>query len=247
MKRTLKMVKEELKSLGLYMESVPKWYRSRKEKGMKQFYVRGGGSVRWMGSDGESNSSPRVCVRIHVKSVSEITLDLIRSEYAKQHFRSHENNNIDTALAQAKIEQEEQDKEDAIRIAKNEAEAKAKAERLSTKASSETITNRKAMVSNRFAEGFSSRDKSLTFFAHSHVGAILADSYRFEFTTLIQNTSVLSMAMDLCTLQYLDLNEMMLRLNKRANDLKIPHQSLGGVTSALKYLCQDFTDDSMND
>lgn len=98
------------------------------------------------------------------------------------------------------------------------------------------------MVSNRFAEGFSSRDKALTFFAHSHVGAILADSYREEFTALIQNLSVLSMAMDLCTLQYLDLNEMMLRLNKRANDLKIPHQSLGGVTSALKYLCQDFVD-----
>ena len=235
MKRTLKMVKEELQAAHLQLESVPKWHRQRSLKGMKQFYVRGGGVERWMGCDGESNSSPRVSVRIAVKSVSEITLDLIRAEYAKTHETT-----IEAALEEARKDAKKEEEKDAIRKVEIEAERKAKAERLAAKATAETVTQRKAAVGSRFAEGFKHEGKALTFFACGHSGAILADHYRQEFISLIQNPAVLGMAMDLCTVQYPDFDEMLLLLNNRAHQLEIPFHSIGGVASALKYLCQDF-------
>lgn len=238
MKRTLKTIQDELRSLSLFLEPIPKWYRNRspKFKGMKQFYVKGGGERYWTGSDGESNWSPRVCVVLIVKSISDITLDLVRSQYAK----THEGNTLEKALKEATVAQKKEDKETEKRRIETEAENEVKAKRLATKATAKTVKERKVLVSGRFAEGFKSKENALTFFAGTHSGSILADHYRTEFLELIQNTDVLGMAIDLCTVQYLDLDEMLLLINDRAHKLVIPFESIGGVVSALKFLCQDF-------
>jgi hypothetical protein len=236
MKRTLKMITAELKAWELTIEVVPKYYRRRECKGMKQFYVKGGGINRWMGDDGEPNYSPRLCVFIAVKSVSDITFAMIRDEYRK----THGGIEIEVGLSIAKKACQLEHKEIEKRKAEYEVEEETKLARQKIKASDKELVERKEMIGVRFIDGIFNKDYALKIYASSHTGMIIADHYRSEFLILIQDHQILGMALDISYLKYPDLGDMMLRLNSRAVDLGIQSSSLGAVKNALEYLCRDF-------
>jgi hypothetical protein len=236
MKRTLKMIVAELQAWELTIEIVPKYYRRREHKGMKQFYVKGGGIDRWTGDDGEPNYSPRLCVFIAVKSVSDITFAMICDEYRK----THGGIEIEAGLSIAKKAEQLEQKKIAKCKAEYDEEKILKEFNMKLKANESEWTIRLQRIALRFASGISNKLIALNYFAKDHSGSIIADHYRDEFVRLIQDPRIMQMAIDLAICLYPYLDDRMLQLNERARELKIRFESLGAVTSAIKYLCQDF-------
>jgi len=237
MKRTLKMVEAELKVMNLYLESVPKWYRNSSSlKGTKQFYVKGGGEQAWTGSDGESNYSPRVCVRIAVKSVSDITIDMIKSEYAK----THAGKNIEDSIKVALVEQQKEDERIAILRAEYEAEKAVAdaAEKVAKERIIDTVEISERMVS--FNDAIETDDAiKLAFFRTE--GVICSNDYREEFLALVHNVAFQKLVLETISLSKACFDYgFELKLGRETNRRNIEHFSIGGPKKAFEYLTKDW-------
>jgi hypothetical protein len=233
MKRTLKTIEEELKSIDLHLEVVPKWSRDRSRKGTKQFYVTGGGTRRWTGDDGESNYSPRLCLRITVKSISEITLDLVRSEYIRQ----SDGRTLEEGLQKAKKEEEKDAKEFAKREAEYEVRKAEEQKAKDRKLTEQELSERKRNLAIRFS---ASDEDKLNFFNHT-VQAIVSDDYRKEFLDLVNNTEFFKLVLDTLILPKACFDYgFYLALGRAVGSRKIPHFSIGGPRFAFDYFTQDW-------
>lgn len=234
MNKKIEKINSELVKIGLELAALKGSRKNGVSK--KNFKVFSHVGTSYMGSDGESNWSNHFYVTFSLDSMKELSLEKVEEKILSESGQT---------LAQVASEVAEATEIENARIqkiqerirAENEAKAKARAEALQPV--SEEVQNQNiAEMRARMAD---TTENKLRWYQRSECSrSIVSDEYRNEFLRLIADANVIDMAKDLLGRKdpksLLDKYDMMLNANNEARSRGVVSYSIGGVSSALRFL-----------
>jgi hypothetical protein len=235
MNKRVEAINAELAKMGMILSEGRGSHRNGAFK--KVFHLRSLGSYSVQGSDGEYNDCSFYGTSFALNSIKELSMAKVEEAVL-----AHAGKPLAEVASEVAKKVAVQEAERAVRMAKYEAEeAKRKAERdnaLKPIEDSVEYERRYLEMIQRVADN--DGDKLHWYNRNECRNSLVSDRYRQDFLRLVKDEQVLRMADDLIRCKapttLLADYEMMLGINREANRRGIQGGSIGGVSSALRYL-----------